>query len=49
MADETSGRAVSRRAVIVGAAASVGLAACSRSEPGGQRAGPLPFGELPPV
>lgn len=49
MADETSGRAVSRRAVIVAAAASVGLAACSRSEPGGQRAGPLPFGELPPA
>jgi hypothetical protein len=48
MADETSGRAVSRRAVIV-AAASVGLTACTRSEPGGQRAGPLPFGELPPV
>jgi peptidoglycan/xylan/chitin deacetylase (PgdA/CDA1 family) len=49
MADETSGRAVSRRAVIVAAAASVGLAACSRSEPGGQRAGPVPFGELGPA
>ena len=49
MADGTSGRAVSRRAVIVAAAATVGLAACSRSEPGGRRAGPLPFGELPPA
>jgi len=49
MADGTSGRAVSRRAVIVAAAATVGLAACSRSEPGARRAGPLPFGELPPA
>ena len=49
MADGTSGRAVSRRAVIVAAAATVGLAACSRSEPGARRAGPLPFGEVPPA
>src|SRR6476660_8906168 len=49
MADGTSGRAVSRRAIIVAAAATVGLAACSRSEPGARRAGPLPFGELPPA
>ena len=49
MADRTSGRVVSRRAVILAAAATVGLAACSRSEPGAQRAGPLPFGELPPA
>src|SRR6266480_3936765 len=49
MADGTGGRAVSRRAVIVAAAATVGLAACSRSEPGARRAGPLPFGELPPA
>ena len=48
MADGPSGRAVSRRAVIV-AAAAVGLAACSRREPGAQRAGPLPFGVLPPA
>ena len=48
MADGTSGRAVSRRAVIVAAAATVGLAACSRSEPGARRAGPLPFGEVAP-
>src|SRR4029077_8425950 len=49
MADGTSGRTVSRRAVIVAAAATVGLAACSRGEPGARRAGPLPFGELPPA
>src|SRR6516164_3047046 len=49
MADGTGGRAVSRRAVIVAAAATVGLAACSRSEPGARRAGPMPFGELPPA
>src|SRR5262245_41942719 len=47
MADGASERAVSRRAVIV-AAATVGLAACSRSEPGTQRE-PLPFGVLPPA
>ena len=49
MADGTGGRAVSRRAVIVAAAATVGLAACSRSEPGARMAGPMPFGELPPA